>query len=100
MRLDFHLAAGFSLQIASGSGRESAYPTSRIQKGLVLYHGDEDLSEEAVGFGVPIVKRGLQTIFPGSVDLYLHGGNSLSLVSARYHLNLEERISRNGNGTV
>ncbi len=100
MRLDFQLAPGFSLHISSNPQQISSYPTSRIQKGLVLSYENEDLSEEAVGFGVPILKRGLQTIFPGGVDLYLHGGNSQSLVSARYKLNLEERISRNGNGSI
>lgn len=60
----------------------------------------QDLSEEAVGFGVPILKRGLQTIFPGEVDLYLHGGKAQTIVSARFKLNLEERISRNGNGSL
>jgi hypothetical protein len=100
MKLDFPLAPGFSLQIASGIQRQSLYPTARIQKGLVLHYQDEDLSEEAVGFGVPIVKRGLQTIFPGEVDLYLHGGSTQTIVSARFKLNLEERITRNGNGSV
>ncbi len=100
MKLDFHLTQDLGLQIASGIDRNSPYPTARIQKGLVLINEGVDLSEEAVGFGVPILKRGLQTIFPSEVDLYLHGGNSPTSVSARYKLNLEERISRNGNGSI
>ncbi len=100
MKLDFPLTQGFNLQIASGVQHATPYPTSRIQKGLVLHYAGEDLAEEAVGFGVPIVKRGLETIFPGEVDLYLHGGSTQTIVSARYKLNLEERISRNGNGSV
>ena len=100
MNLDFSLAPGFSLQIASRIDRSSSYPTARIQKGLVLLYDDQDLSEEAVGFGVPVAKRGLQTIFPGEVDLYLHGGRPHTRFSARYKLNLEERITRKGNGSI
>jgi hypothetical protein len=100
MKLDFPLAAGFKLQLASGIDKTNQYPSARIQKGLVLIHERQDLSEEAVGFGVPILKRGLQTIFPSEVDLYLHGGDGPTKVSARYRLNLEERILRNGNNSV
>jgi len=100
MKIDLPLSAGLDLQIASGIDTGSTYPTARLQKGLVLLHDGQDLSEEAVGFGVPILKRGLQTIFPGEVDLYLHGGSAHTRVSARYKLSLEERIARNGNGSV
>ncbi len=96
MKIDLPLTSGFSLQIASGTNRDASYPTARIQKGLVLYYDGLDLSEEAVGFGVPILKRGLQTIFPGEVELYPHAGSSGQQLSARYKLNLEEKIARIG----
>jgi hypothetical protein len=32
---------------------------------MLLLNGEKDLSEEAVGFGVPILKCGMETIFPG-----------------------------------
>lgn len=100
MKINLPLDAGLGLQIASGIDRGSPYPTARLQKGFVLLQDGKDLSEEAVGFGVPILKRGLQTIFPGEVDLYLHGGSDQTKVSARYNLCLEERIERNGSGSV
>ncbi len=100
MKLDISLFPGIDLQIASGIDRASAYPTSPIQKGLVLRYEGQDLSEEAVGLGVPILKRGLQAIFPSEVDLYLHGGSQHSKISARYKLNLVERITRNGSSSV
>jgi hypothetical protein len=100
MKIDLPLTGGFSLQIASGTNRDASYPTGRIQKGLVLYYDGLDLSEEAVGFGVPILKRGLQTIFPGEVELHPHAGSSGQQLSARYKLNLEEKIARIGNGTI
>ena len=31
-----------------------------------LLDDEHDLAEEGVGFGVPVLKRGLQTVFPGS----------------------------------
>lgn len=100
MKLDFSLAPDIGLQITSGINLSSPYPTARIQKGLVLIYQGLDLSEEAVGFGVPVIKRGLQTIFPGEVDLYLHGGSLHTRVSARYKLNLEERVASNGNHSL
>jgi hypothetical protein len=100
MKLDIPFAPRLGLQIASGIDRTSPYPTARIQKGMTLLYEGQDLSEEAVGFGVPIVKRSLQTIFPGEVDLYFHGGGVQTKVSARYKLNLEERLIRNGNGSI
>lgn len=100
MKIDLPLAPDLRLQIGSGTERASSYPTARIQKGLRLLYEDQDLSEEAVGFGVPIVKCGLQAVFPGEVDLYLHGGCVNTKISARYMLNLEERIARNGNTSI
>lgn len=100
MKVDLPLNDGISLQISSGTSLGGGYPTVKIKKGLLLLCDGEDLSEEAVGFGVPILKRGLQTIFPGEVDLYIHGGDSPCRVSARYKLNLEEKIARQGSGTL
>ncbi len=100
MIIDLPIAPGASLQISDGSAVPSPYPTSRIQKGLRLIYDNQDLSEEAVGFGVPIVKCGLQAVFPGEVDLYLHGGCANTKISARYKLNLQERLAQNGNGSI
>jgi len=100
MKCDFLLFNGISLQIASAANGDSAYPTGRLQKGLVLVCEGQDLSEEAVGFGVPILKRGLQTIFPGEVELYPDKSGSPGKFTARYKLNLEEKIGRKDTGTI
>ena len=72
-----------------------------MQKGLVLFCDGHDLSEEAVGFGVPILKRGLQTVFPGEVELYPDAVTTRTTNSPRaYKLNLEEKIARPGSGSV
>jgi hypothetical protein len=100
MNMEIYLANDIQLQIAQGTRRGESYPTGKIQKGLVLLDHGIDLSEEAVGFGVPILKRGLQTIFPGEVELYPLKGSSSQGITARYTMNLEERISRKGNMTI
>ncbi len=100
MKIELPLTGGFGLQLSSRSEWVSRYPTASLQKGLVLFYREKNLAEEAVGLGVPIVKRGLQTIFPSEADLYLHGGGIETKVSARYTLNLEERIARNGNTAI
>ena len=100
MKIDFPLSNGITLQITSGTNRGTSYPAGRIQKGMVLWYKGQDLSEEAVGFGVPILTRGLQSIFPGEVELYPHEGSSPIKFTARYKLNLEEKIARSGSGTI
>jgi hypothetical protein len=100
MKIDLSLTNGIALQIVSGSNGNTFYPSARIQKGLVLFCDGQDLSEEAVGFGVPILKRGLQSIFPGEVELFPNGNNSPGKLTARYKLNLEEKIARSGTGTI
>jgi hypothetical protein len=77
-----------------------AYPTARLQKGLLLLDGDQDLAEEGVGFGVPILKRGTLTIFPGDVDLAWRREGSLWHVTAAFEMNLVERLAAPGGDSV
>jgi hypothetical protein len=74
----------------------SQYPASRIQKGLILKKGHRDLSEEGVGFGVPVLKLGQETIFPGSWRARVKRLEGYTLVEADFVLNLTIRITRNG----
>ena len=74
MNAAVRLPDGLEVRIADGpddAGRAGgpAYPTRRLQRGLVLFDDGRDLSEEGVGFGVPVLKRGLQTVFPGAMEL-------------------------------
>ncbi len=100
MKIDLALSHGISLQITSGTNHDSPYPTGKMQKGLVLFCDGDDLSEEAVGFGVPILKRGLQTVFPGEVELIPAADDPATRLTARFKLNLEEKIARPGSGNV
>jgi hypothetical protein len=72
------------------------FPTSRIQKGLVLELEDRDLSEEGVGFGMPVLKLGLQPVFPGSWRTSTREYNGLCLIEADFEMNLRARMLRRG----
>lgn len=99
------LRGGLELRIAGGpetAGRAGRprYPTRELQRGLVLYDDGCDLSEEGVGFGVPVLKRGVRTVFPGAFDLTEAGEGPDWQVTATYHLDLIERLTARGGGAV
>ncbi len=85
-----------SLKFASDPKSGGEYPTARLQKGWLLCKAGVELSEEAVGFGVPILNCGETTIFPGSVELEVRRLPGGSEILAEYRLDLEERIAGNG----
>jgi hypothetical protein len=88
------------LKIADVSNSNEDYPTTRLQKGLLLVYNGQELAEEGIGFGVPILKQGLQTIFPGDLELTTRRTGSIHEVTALFFMNLEERISSPGIGSV
>ena len=100
MKIDLQLNSGMTLKMDTNPVVGMTYPTARIQKGLILSHEGQELSEEGVGFGVPILKIGLRTIFPGGVELFPLEGSITSGVHARFLLNLEEKITKSGSGTI
>jgi len=88
------------LKIDSSHAGGGWYPTARLQKGWRLIQAGEELTEEAVGFGVPVLKRGLTTLFPGEAELTTLGDGPLRVVTANFKLNLEERLARAGHLSV
>jgi hypothetical protein len=100
MEISIPLFNEFSLKIADASTIQGKYPTATLQKGLRLYHNDLDLTEEGVGLGVPVIKQGLKTIFPGDIELECQHNGSRWEISARYKLNLEEAVGQKGKETV
>ena len=82
VRTVFELGDGLALAVAQQAGdgerpdpgAAGPYPTRRLQKGLLLLDGGQELTEEGVGFGVPVLKRGPQTVFPGSAELDVQPG--------------------------
>ena len=73
MDIDLAGVPGLALRIEANSLGRGSYPTARLQKGFLLVYNGEELAEEAVGFGVPVLKRGLQAIFPGGIELTARG---------------------------
>jgi hypothetical protein len=79
-----------SLRIVPRESNAPGYPSGSIQKGLVLFHGEADLAEEGVGFGVPVLKQKLDTIFPGNARITAASKDTLI---AEFDMNLAERFS-------
>ena len=100
MEIDIPLSRRLSLRIADFALDGGAYPTARLQKGWLLKSGGADLAEEAVGFGLPVLKQGLMTVFPGQVELQTVRQGPKWLINARFALNRVEKIARRGNGSV
>jgi len=51
----YSVGQGLALRMEKKTGNRPGFPTTRLQKGLALFDGDQELEEEGVGFGVPIV---------------------------------------------
>jgi hypothetical protein len=79
--------------VEAGTG---TFPASRIQKGLVLGLGNRDLSEEGVGFGLPVLKIGSEPVFPGSWSTSTTEHNGLCLIKADFEMNLSAKMVRRG----
>ncbi len=94
MALTVPLFSDLSLTLSSEPDGNSGYPTAPLQKGWLLRYGEQNLAEEAVGFGLPVLKMGLKALFPGTVDLEVLQGGPLWKIRTEYTLNLVERILR------
>jgi hypothetical protein len=100
MQMHIPLAQNLSLTITMPASGRIPYATSRLQRGLLLLDGDAQLSEEAVGFGVPVLKRGLQAIFPGGAQFTVEQTGPRMLVRANFKLNRVERLTGPKQGNV
>lgn len=100
MNISIPIAEKVCLTISDRPHNYGEYATSHLPKGFILVSNDRELAEEAVGFGFPVVKRGLQTLFPGSVELEHMQQGLVWSVQTTYLLNLVEKIHRPGIGSV
>lgn len=91
---------GLSLKVADRSRDTQSYPTRRLQKGLLLLDGRQELAEEGVGFGVPILKRGVQTVFPGEMELTWKRAGPVWQVTAIFGMDLVERLAKPGGASL
>jgi hypothetical protein len=92
VELSVPLRGDLALTIAdrpTGNG----FPTARLQKGPLLFHEGRDLAEEGVGFGVPVLKRGALTIFPGGVELAERRDGTSRVIVAAFRMDLVERLA-------
>ncbi len=99
MRLIIPILTGITLSFGDPSSDQN-YATARLQKGFLLQDQGVELAEEAVGFGVPVIKRGLQAIFPGNAELTWQNEGSTWVITANFKLNLVEKFARGGNENV
>lgn len=86
------IPGGMYLLVKYQSSYKGDFPASRIQKGLILASAEKDLSEEGLGFGVPLLKSGYETIFPGDAHITSVRDGNITIVSAGYNMNLVERM--------
>lgn len=100
MGIEIPWSQGLSFYIGEAPPNRKPYSTAALQKGLLLLDRGQELAEEAVGFGVPVLKKGLQTIFPGSATLTWHRHAAVWNITARFRLNLIERVSQPGHSAV
>ena len=100
MELSIPLFGDLSLRIADQSPAAGGYPTAQLQRGLLLLDKGQDLAEEGVGFGVPVLKRGILTVFPGDVDLAWRREGPVWEVTATFQMNLVERLAGPGGDRV
>jgi hypothetical protein len=99
VRTVFELGDGLALAIVqqAGAGEQpdpgaaGPYPTSGLQKGLLLLDGGQELGSEGVGFGVPVLKRGPRAVFPGSAEIVVHP-ETPRMVTMLYTMDRVERL--------
>ena len=100
MDINLPIFQDLALTISDKPGERRVYPTARLQKGLLMRSPGLDLAEEAVGFGLPVLKQGLQAIFPGNIKLDYLQRDSTWVVVAFYTMNLVEKIARPGKASL
>lgn len=89
-----------SLVFREPGAMAAKYPTSCIQKGLILCCNGLDLVEEGAGFGLPLARFGHQTVFPGSARATVAENRHGTLVTIEYHLNLAEVVTMAAVGKI
>jgi hypothetical protein len=101
MDITLAITPDLTLTISDRRDGKKNFPTSSLPQGLVLNYRGMDLAEEAIGFGLPVLKCGLQTFFPGEVALVeMPQEGSRRVVTATYTINLVEKIARPGETSI
>jgi len=90
----FPVPAFQDVHVGALRARSGNFPSSRIQKGLILCWKGLDLSEEGVGFGMPVLKFGNESIFPGLWKMSAERCDGHMAVKAEYTMNLVSRMAK------
>ncbi len=93
MRISVPVSAGVTLQMGPSGRAEGGYPTAALARGLLLLRDGRELAEEGVGFGVPVLKQGVRTFFPGQVAITPFPGVPCRGLTAVFRVNLRERLA-------
>ena len=70
--------------------------TAAIHKGLILVSDGVELVEEGSGFGLPVVKFGDRTFFPGSATLIVSSCKSPIIITKTYEMNMISSLTLGG----
>jgi hypothetical protein len=100
MDLTISMGKGLSLRFLDTPGPNSGYATAQLQKGWLLADNDLSLAEEAVGFGLPVVKCGLDAVFPGRVDLLAKRRGRTWNIVTDFTMCLHEKIVQRNGGSL
>lgn len=100
MEITFPFFQDIDLRIGPVLTNSKGYPSSRLQKGLILISDGQELAEEGIGFGVPVLKQGIKTIFAGEIELTWLNEGSRQEMSVIYFMNLEERLTSQSLGSI
>ena len=93
--LHFGLANELSVRLYTDS-RPHCMETAPLQKGLVLMLDDEELIDEGIGFGVPVVKYEDKTYFSTSAEVQVQKNNSVFSVKKTFILDtVSKKLWRN-----
>lgn len=100
MDLTISMGQGLTLQFLDKPCANSGYATAQLQKGWLLADNGLSLAEEAVGFGLPVVKCGFDAVFPGGVDLFAERRGRAWNIVAVFAMCLREKIVRRNGGSL
>jgi hypothetical protein len=75
---------------------DTRYPTDKLQKGWLLADRGKLLTEEGTGFGMPIVKYGRQTVFPGEAKATTRKTSNGIEITVTYFIDTVQRLGIKG----
>ena len=88
--ITLHLSDRLSFRLYRAN-KPNCLETAPLQKGLVLVFDDEELIEEGIGFGVPVVKYKDKTYFSSSAQVSMRKDGQFYVLEKQYTLDAVSR---------